>query len=156
GTAVDSSENVRVTAWAPNGKHAVMMAVFRQPGANVIETVDGVKKKLPSILAGVPKAITVELIADPTHMIRSSVADIEFTMVLSVVLVIGVIFFFLRKLWTTIIPGMAVPLSIFGAFVVMELLGYSLNTMSLMALTIAVGFVVDDAIVMLENIVRHM
>ena len=156
GTAVDSLENTRVLAWEPGGRRAVILAVFRQPGANVIETVEAVKAKLPSVLAGVPKAITVELIADRTNMIRSSVSDIEFTLLLTVALVIGVIFFFLRKLWTTIIPGLAVPLSIFGAFVVMELMGYSLDTLSLMALTIAVGFVVDDAIVMLENIVRHM
>ena len=156
GTAIDSVENTRVMSWAPNGKRALHIAVFRQPGANVVDVVESVKAKLPEIMAGVPAAITVELIADRTHMIRASVSDIEFTLLLTVALVIGVIFLFLRKLWTTIIPGLAVPLSIFGAFVVMDVLGYSLDTLSLMALTIAVGFVVDDAIVMLENIVRHM
>ena len=156
GTAIDSVENTRVLSWGPTGKRALHIAVFRQPGANVVDVVESVKAKLPEIMAGVPTAITIDLIADRTHMIRASVSDIEFTLLLTVGLVVGVIFLFLRKLWATIIPGLAVPLSILGAFVVMNILGYSLDTLSLMALTIAVGFVVDDAIVMLENIVRHM
>jgi len=156
GTAIDSVENVRNMAWGPDGKLCITVVVFRQPGANVIETVESIKKKLPSVLAGVPPAVTIKIIADRTHMIRSSVLDIEFTLVLTIVLVIGVIFFFLRKIWATVIPGLAVPLSLLGAFVVMAFFDYSLDTLSLMALTIAVGFVVDDAIVMLENIVRHM
>ena len=155
GTAVDAVENTRTIAWE-NDKRAVMVSVSRQPGANVIETVEGIKKKLPTILAGIPKSVTVQIIADRTYMIRSSVSDIELTLLLTVFLVIAVIFFFLRKLWATIIPGMAVPLSILGAFGLMYLFEYSLDTLSLMALTIAVGFVVDDAIVMIENIVRHM
>ncbi len=155
GTAIDGVENARLLAWQDD-KRAVILSVSRQPGANAISTVETIKAKLPGILAGIPKSMTVRIVADRTNMIRSSVSDIELTLVLTIVLVIAVIFFFLRKVWATIIPGMAVPLSILGAFVIMAFVGYSVDTLSLMAMTIAVGFVVDDAIVMLENIVRHM
>ena len=155
GDAVDSVEDVRSGAWA-TGKHAIGISINRQPGANVIETVDMIRAKLPRLMASIPPSIHVEIEHDKTGMIRASVADVEMTLMITIGLVIMVIFLFLRKVWATVIPGLAVPLSLFGAFGVMYLCGYGLDNLSLMALTIAVGFVVDDAIVMIENIVRLM
>jgi hydrophobic/amphiphilic exporter-1 (mainly G- bacteria), HAE1 family len=155
GRALDGPENTKLAAWA-NGKPCILLAVFKQPGANVIATVDAVRAALPHLQATIPAAIDVSVLSDRTQTIRASVSGVETTLVMTIVLVVAVIFLFLRNLWATIIPAITVPLSLAGTFAVMELLGYSLDNLSLMALTIAVGFVVDDAIVMLENIVRHI
>jgi hydrophobe/amphiphile efflux-1 (HAE1) family protein len=155
GTALDSVENVQLAAWA-NLRRGITVAVFRQPEANVITTTDAVKAELQRLTSLLPPAAHVEIIADRTQTIRASVADVEMTLLITIALVVMVIFLFLRKMWATIIPATAVPLSLVGTFGVMFLLGYSLDNLSLMALTIAVGFVVDDAIVMIENIVRYI
>ena len=133
-----------------------MLLVFKQPGANVIDTVDRIKAALPRLEAAIPPAIHVGVIIDRTLTIRASVHDVQFTLMLSIALVVMVIFLFLRNVWATIIPAITVPLALICTFAVMYLLGFSLDNLSLMALTIAVGFVVDDAIVMLENIFRHI
>ncbi|MDB5395164.1 MAG: acriflavin resistance protein [Rhodospirillales bacterium] len=155
GDAIDSVENSQIAAWADKHR-GIVLGVFRQPGANVIDTADLVKAELPRLRLAIPKSVKVEVMQDRTLMIRASVADVEFTMMITIALVVLVIFLFLRKLWATVIPGIAVPLSLVGTFGVMYLFGYSLDNLSLMALTIAVGFVVDDAIVMIENIVRFI
>jgi HAE1 family hydrophobic/amphiphilic exporter-1 len=155
GKAIDSVENTRVASWF-NGKRAVILGVQRQPGANVVEVVDSVKEILPGLRAQIPQSITLDLFFDRTQSIRESVHDVQLTMIGTIVLVIFVIFLFLRNVSATIIPSLALPMSIVGTFAVMYLLDYSLDNLSLMALTLAVGFVVDDAIVVLENIVRHM
>ena len=154
-TAVDATENVRQAAWA-NKQPAVIMNIQRQPGANIISVVDRVKKLLPQLQAALPASVKVTLLTDRTNTIRASVADVQFTLMLTIGLVVLVIFLFLRSLRATFIPSVAVPLSIVGTFGVMYLLGYSLNNLSLMALTISTGFVVDDAIVMIENISRYI
>src|SRR5207247_3127574 len=135
---------------------AVIILVFRQPGANVIEVSDHVKALIPELEASVPPSIRIKIAADPTQTIRASVHDVQLTLVLTISLVVLVIFLFLRKVWATVIPSIAVPLSLVGPFGVMYLLGFSLDNFSLMALTIATGFVVDDAIVVIENIARHL
>ena len=155
GTAIDSVENTRVAAWFKD-KRAVILGIQRQPGANVVEVVDAVKDILPGLRAQIPQSIKLEVFFDRTESIRESVHDVQLTMIGTVVLVILVIFLFLRNVSATIIPSLALPMSIIGTFAVMTLLDYSLDNLSLMALTLAVGFVVDDAIVVLENIVRHM
>jgi HAE1 family hydrophobic/amphiphilic exporter-1 len=155
GQAVDGPEDMKKAAWA-NGKRGVFLVISKQPGANVIETVDRIKAELPRLQAAMPPSIKIDVLSDRTQTIRASVKDVQFTLLLSVALVVIVIFVFLRSLWATIIPGVTVPLSLLGALAMMWLAGYSLDNLSLMALTIAVGFVVDDAIVMLENIVRHV
>ncbi len=155
GDAIDSVENNQIAAWADKHR-GIVLGVFRQPGANVIETADLVKSELPRLQLAIPRSVKVEVMQDRTLMIRASVADVEYTMMITIALVVLVIFLFLRKLWATVIPGIAVPLSLVGTFGVMYLFGYSLDNLSLMALTIAVGFVVDDAIVMIENIVRYI
>jgi hydrophobe/amphiphile efflux-1 (HAE1) family protein len=155
GRAVAGPENDQLAAWQ-NGKRGIVLLVFKQPGANVIDTVERIKAELPRLQAAIPPAIHVSTIMDRTLTIRASVDDVQFTMLLSIALVVMVIFVFLRSVWATIIPGVTVPLALIGTFAVMYLLGYSLDNISLMALTIAVGFVVDDAIVMLENIHRHI
>ena len=155
GTAVDAPENEQLAAWA-NGTRAVVLAVFKLPGANVIETVDQIKAQLPTLLASAPGGLELTTLVDRTSTIRASVADVEMTLIITVALVVAVIFVFLRSLWATLIPSVAVPLAILGTFGVMYALGYSLDNLSLMGLSIAVGFVVDDAIVMLENIERHL
>jgi hydrophobe/amphiphile efflux-1 (HAE1) family protein len=155
GRAVDAAENTKISAWH-YGKQGVLLVVFKQPNANIIETVDGVRKALPGLQAALPPGIDVSVLIDRTGPIRASIADVKFTMLLTIVLVVGVIFLFLRDLWATVIPGVTVPLSIVGTLALMYALGYSIDNLSLMGLTIAVGFVVDDAIVMLENIYRHM
>ena len=155
GRAVDGPENTKLAGWQ-NGRRGVQLLIFKQPGANVIETVDRIKAELPQLRASIPPSIRIQVVVDRTVNIRASVADVQFTLMLSVALVVMVIFVFLRNAWATIIPSVSVPLALVGTFAVMWLMDYSLDNLSLMALTIAVGFVVDDAIVMLENIFRHM
>jgi hydrophobe/amphiphile efflux-1 (HAE1) family protein len=155
GEAVDGPQNREILAWQ-SGHKGVLLVLFKQPGANVIDTVERVKARLDKLQAALPPTIHLLTIADRTLTIRASVNDVQFSLMLAVALVVMVIFLFLRSLWTTVIPSVAVPLSLFATFAVMYLLGYSLDNLSLMALTIAVGFVVDDAIVMLENIFRHI
>jgi len=152
---VDSAENVRLGAWA-NLKPAIILNVQRQPGANVIATVDAIKARLPELQAGLPSALRMDVLSDRTAGIRASVHHVQIELLLAVVLVVLVIFAFLHSLRATIIASLAVPISLIGSFGVMYLLGYSLNNLSLMALTIATGFVVDDAIVMIENIARYI
>jgi len=152
---VDSAENVKLGAWA-GLTPAIILDVQRQPGANVIATVDAIKERLPELQASLPGAIDVAVLSDRTHGIRASVLHVEMELLLAVVLVVLVIFAFLRSPRATVIASLAVPISLVGTFGVMYLLGYSLNNLSLMALTIATGFVVDDAIVMIENIARHI
>jgi hydrophobic/amphiphilic exporter-1 (mainly G- bacteria), HAE1 family len=155
GRAVDGVENDKVASWY-NGTRAVGLAVQRQPGTNTVEVVDAVKALLPSFKSQMPASVNLEVLIDRSQSIRESVADVKFTLLLTIALVVMVIFLFLRNLSATVIPSLALPMSIVGTFAVMALLGYSLDNLSLMALTLSVGFVVDDAIVMLENIVRHM
>ena len=151
----DGVENTQLAGWA-NEKRAIILNVQRQPGANIINVADHVKALLPQLEASMPRGIKVEILADRTETVRASVEDVEFTMVLTIGLVILVIFVFLRNIRATVIPSIAVPLSLVGTFGVMYLLGYSLNNLTLMALTISTGFVVDDAIVMIENISRYI
>ena len=155
GDAVDSVEDIRSAGYV-NGKPAVMVIVFRQPGANIIEAVDGVREALPQVSAAIPRGIDLHVVMDQTTTIRASVRDVERTLVVSILLVILVVFAFLRSPRTAMIPSVAVPLSLVGTFGVMYLLGYGLDNLSLMALTISTGFVVDDAIVVIENITRHV
>lgn len=155
GQVVASAENVRQAAWM-NKTPAVIMNIQRQPGANVIEVVDRIKQLLPTLKASIPEAIDISIISDRTNTIRNSIAVAEFEMILSILLVVLVIFVFLRSFKATFIPSMAVPLSIIGTFGAMYCLGFSINNLTLMALTIATGFVVDDAIVMIENISRFI
>jgi multidrug efflux pump len=151
----NSAENLKLSSWM-NTTPAILLNVQRQPGANVISVVDAIKQVLPQIEAGLPGSIDVTVLTDRTNTIRASVADVEFELGLAVVLVVLVIYLFLRNVPATFIPSLSVPLSIVGTFAAMYLLGYSLNNLSLMALTIASGFVVDDAIVMIENIARYI
>jgi multidrug efflux pump len=153
--AVDGVENEQLAGWAGT-QRAIILNVQRQPGANVIEVAERVKALLPRLAAVLPEGIHVTTLSDRTETVRASVDDVQFTLLLSVVLVVAVIYVFLRSLRATIIPGVAVPLSLIGTFGVMYLAGYSLNNLSLMALTISTGFVVDDAIVMIENIARYV
>jgi HAE1 family hydrophobic/amphiphilic exporter-1 len=155
GVAVDGPENRLITAWQ-NGRNGILLLIYKQPGANVIEAVDRVQALLPHALASVPPSIKVDTVANRTTTIKASVEDVERTLGLTIVLVVLVIFLFLRTAWATIIPGVTVPLALLGTAAMMYVLGFSLDNLSLMALTIAVGFVVDDAIVMLENIYRHI
>jgi hydrophobic/amphiphilic exporter-1 (mainly G- bacteria), HAE1 family len=155
GNVLDDVENNKIDAWL-NDSHTIILAINRQPGTNTVEVVDNVKRLLPAFRAAIPPSIKLGIIYDRSTDIRNSINDVKFTLLLTVCLVVMVIFLFLRNISATLIPGVAVPLSIIGTFAVMYLLGYSLNNLSLMALTLSVGFVVDDAIVMLENIVRHM
>ncbi|HET8548797.1 MAG TPA: efflux RND transporter permease subunit, partial [Bryobacteraceae bacterium] len=155
GRVIDSVENDKVAAWFDNRK-AVVLAVDRQPGTNTVEVVNRVLSLLPAFRREIPPAVHLDVAFDASESIRGSIRDVEFTLVLTIALVVMVIFLFLRNLPATVIAGCAVPFSIVGTFAVMYLLGYSLNNLSLMALTLSVGFVVDDAIVMLENVVRHM
>ena len=152
---IDSVQNVRAAGYL-NGQRAVNVIVFRQPGANIIQTVDRVRAELPVIEAAIPSGIDVTVILDRTTTIRASVSDVEKTLLISIALVIIVVFLFLRNGRATLIPGIAVPVSLIGTFAVMYLFGYTLDNLSLMAITIATGFVVDDAIVVMENIARHL
>src|ERR1700677_3514968 len=155
GIAVDGPENNLLSGWQ-NGRNGILLLVFKQPGANVIEAEQRVQALLPHALASVPPSIKVTTVANRTTTIKAAVEDVEFTLVLTIALVVMVIFLFLRTAWATIIPGVTVPLALLGTAAMMYVLNYSLDNLSLMALTIAVGFVVDDAIVMLENIYRHI
>ncbi len=148
-------ENAQLAGWA-NQQRAIILNVQRQPGANVIQTADRVKALLPQLKSTLSQGIDVNIVADRTETVRASVDDVQFTLILTIVLVVGVIYVFLRSLRATLIPGIAVPLSLIGTFGLMYLFGYSLNNLSLMALTISTGFVVDDAIVMIENIARYI
>jgi len=152
---VDGAEDVRLAAWM-NQDPAVIVNIQRQPGANIIDVVDRVQRLLPQLRASLPGAVNINTLTDRTNTIRASVSDVEFELMLTIVLVVIVIFLFLRNLSATVIPSVAVPLSLVGTFGVMYLLGYSLNNLTLMALTISTGFVVDDAIVMIENISRFI
>jgi multidrug efflux pump len=152
---VDGAENNRLAAWA-NTTPAIILNVQRQPGTNVIQVVDRVKQLLPQLQASLPAAVDTTLLTDRTTTIRSSVRDVQFELVLAVALVVMVIFLFLRNVAATLIPSVAVPLSIVGTFGVMYLAGFSINNLTLMALVIATGFVVDDAIVVIENIARYI
>src|SRR5262249_1536789 len=155
GTPIAAPENDLMAGWF--GKQpAVILAIQRVPGANVIETVDRIKTLLPHLQPSVPPAVKVTIAADRTATIRAAVSDVQFTLLLTVALVVMVIFLFLRNFWATIISAVTVPLSLIGTFAILYVLGYSLDNLSLMALSIAVGFVVDDAVVVIENIVRHL
>ncbi len=152
---VDGAENSRLAAWA-NESAAIIVNIQRQPGANVIDVVDRIKRVLPQLKASLPAAVDVAMLTDRTETIRASVRDVQFELLLAVALVVMVIFLFLRNVPATVIPSVAVPLSLIGTFAVMYLADFSINNLTLMALTIAAGFVVDDAIVMIENISRHI
>src|SRR5450432_2526783 len=155
GNVLDSVQNDKSMAWY-NGTRAVVLSVQRQPGANTVEVVDNIKKLLPQLRNHIPASVNLEVLIDRSLTIRKSVSDVEHTLFIAICLVVMVIFIFLRNLSATVIPSLALPMSIIGTFAAMALLNYSLDNLSLMALTLCVGFVVDDAIVMLENIVRHM
>ncbi len=155
GQVLDSVQNDQVASWY-NNRRAIVLAIQRQPGTNTIEVVNAIKALLPALQAQIPPSVNVHVLYDRSVSIRESVQDVQFTLMLTICLVVLVIFLFLRNLSATIIPSLAVPMSIVGTFGVMYLLGYTIDNLSLMALTLSVGFVVDDAIVMLENIVRHM
>ncbi|MGE8211974.1 MAG: efflux RND transporter permease subunit, partial [Stenotrophomonas sp.] len=154
-SVVDGVENDQIAAWA-DGKPAVLLEVRRQPGANIVKTVENIRQLLPSLQGMLPADVKLDVFSDRTVTIRASVHDVQFTLVLTICLVVAVIFVFLRRLWATVIPSVAVPLSLMGTFGVMAFAGMSLDNLSLMALTVATGFVVDDAIVMIENIVRYI
>jgi HAE1 family hydrophobic/amphiphilic exporter-1 len=155
GRVIDSVENDKIAGWYNNVRN-IGLAIFRQPGTNTVQTVDSIRKLLPSFRAQMPGSVDLNILFDRSLSIRDSVNDVKFTLLLTMCLVVLVIFLFLRNLSATIIPSLALPMSVIGTFSVMYLLEYSLDNLSLMALTLSVGFVVDDAIVMLENIVRHM
>ena len=159
GRAINSVENDKVAAWQytrQGASRAIVIAVLRQPGTNTVEVVDSIKALLPTFRAQIPASVSLDILFDRSNSIRASVDEVKFTLKLTVMLVILVIFLFLRNVSATLIPSLALPMSIVGTFAVMYLLGFSLDNLSMMALTLSVGFVVDDAIVMLENIVRHM
>jgi len=159
GEAIDSVENDKLSAWygsAGTIQRAMVLAIYKQPGTNTVEIADSVKKKAEELRKQMPASVSLNLLYDRSQSIRESVRDVQYTLLLTVFLVILVIFLFLRRLTATIIPSVALPIAIIGTFAVMYLLGYSLDNLSLMALTLSIGFLVDDAIVMLENIVRHI
>jgi hydrophobe/amphiphile efflux-1 (HAE1) family protein len=155
GRAVPAPQNRELAAWT-NGKRSILLLVFKEPNANVIKTADGVKASLQKLRADIPANIQLNVVSDRTLTIRASVTDVEFTLMLAVCLVVMVIFVFLRDIWATVIPSITIPVALVGTLGAMYLCGFSLDNLSLMGLTIAVGFVVDDAIVMLENIFRHI
>jgi hydrophobe/amphiphile efflux-1 (HAE1) family protein len=155
GDVIDNVENIRLGGWV-DGRPAVIVDIQRQPGANIIETANRVKALLPRLRSIAPSSVNIDILTDRTATIRASVRDVQFTLVLAVLLVVMVIFVFLRKFWATMIPSVALPLTLIGTFGIMKLVGFSLDNLSMMALTIATGFVVDDAIVMIENIVRYI
>ena len=155
GKAIEGPENDLIAGWY-NKQRAIILSIQREPGANVIETVDRIQALLPQLEASIPPSIKLNVVSDRTQTIRASVNDVQFTLMLTIVLVVMVIFVFLRNFWATIIPAITVPLALIGTFAVLYELNYSLDNLSLMALSIAVGFVVDDAVVVIENIVRHL
>ena len=152
---IDSTQNIRTSGYL-NGKPAIVIIVYRQPGANIIQTVDRIRAQLPSVKASISRGIDITMVLDRTTTIRASVRDVEYTLITSIVLVIVVVFLFLRNSRATLIPSVAVPVSLIATFAVMYLVGYSIDNLSLMALTISTGFVVDDAIVVIEDISRHL
>jgi multidrug efflux pump len=154
-SVTDGVEDVR-NAGLINGEPGVIMIINRQPGANIIATVDRIREILPELRASIPPSANLMVVSDRTRTIRASVRNIQFTLLLTVALVVMVIFLFLRNLWATMIPSISVPLSLVGTFGVMYLAGYSIDNLSLMALAIVTGFVVDDAIVVIENIARYL
>ena len=155
GVAIDAPENVRQAAWLQD-RRAIIIDIHKQPGFNVIETIRAIKERLPALTASLPAAATLQVVSDRTQTIEASIHDVELTMMITIGLVVLVIVAFLRSFWATIIPAMTIPLSLIATFAVMYGLGYSLDNLSLMGLTIAVGFVVDDAIVVIENVIRHL
>ncbi|HWW79829.1 MAG TPA: efflux RND transporter permease subunit [Steroidobacteraceae bacterium] len=155
GTVIEAPEDVQQAAWL-QGKRAIIIDIHKQIGYNVVETIDRIKERLPQLAASLPPAATLSLVGDRTQTIRAAVADVQVTMLITIVLVVLVIFFFVRNLWATVIPSVAIPLSLVSAFGIMYALDYSLDNISLMGMTIAVGFVVDDAIVVVENVMRHI
>jgi hydrophobe/amphiphile efflux-1 (HAE1) family protein len=155
GHAIVAPEDKTLAGWL-NTQRAILIQIQRQPGANVIATVEEIKKALPQLQNSLPPSVKVQIVSDRTQTIRASVADVQFTLLLTTALVVSVIFLFLRRVWATVIPAVAVPLALVGTFAVMYVFGFSLDNLSLMGLTIAVGFVVDDAVVMIENIARHI
>ncbi|MGY3620420.1 efflux RND transporter permease subunit [Bradyrhizobium sp. USDA 10063] len=155
GRAISAPENDLIAGWY-NNQRAIILAIQRQPGANVVDTVARIKAMMPVLQASIPAGIKINVISDRTDTIRASIADVQFTLLLTVALVVMVIFIFLRSFWATIIPAVTVPLSLIGTFAILYEMGYSLDNLSLMALSIAVGFVVDDAVVEIENITRHI
>ncbi len=154
-TVVDGPQNPRTGAWFGT-KPSEVLLVFKAPGANTLDVVHRIKAMMPQLEKAIPRSVHVDLVSDRSLSIRASVSDVEFTLVLAMALVVLVIFLFLRKFWATVIPGIVLPVVIVATFGAMDLLGYSIDNLSLMALTIAIGFLVDDAIVMIENIVRHI
>lgn len=154
GTAINSVENTKIASWY-NNKRAIILAIQRQPGSNTIQVVDSINKILPQFALQLPKGIKLELVYDRSQSIRASVNDVKFTLILAAVLVVLVIFLFLRSIRITIIPSVALPMSVIGTFALISYFGFSINNLTLLSLTLVVGFVIDDAIVMLENIVRH-
>ena len=154
-TVVDGPQNPRAGAWFGT-KRAEVLLVFKAPGANTLNVVDRIQAMMPQLQKSIPRAVRVDLVSDRSLSIRASVSDVEFTLVLALALVVVVIFLFLRKFWATVIPSITLPVVIVATFGGMYLLSYSIDNLSLMALTIAIGFLVDDAIVMIENIVRHI
>lgn len=154
-TVTQGAENQWLGAWS-NGHAAIILNVLRQPGANIIDTADNIRALLPTLKSNLPASVKLELISDRTMNIRASVSDTRFELLLAIALVVMIIYLFLRNIPATIIPAVAVPLSLIGTFAAMYLLGFSVNNLTLMALTIATGFVVDDAIVVIENISRHI
>jgi multidrug efflux pump len=154
-SVTDSVEDIR-SGGLSNGKPAIIIIIFRQPGANIIETVDRIRALLPQFQASIPPTVKLSVVIDATRTIRASVRDVQITLIVSILLVILVVFAFLRSVRSTLIPAVAVPVSLIGTFAVMYLFGYSLDNLSLMALTVATGFVVDDAIVVVENVTRHL
>jgi multidrug efflux pump len=155
GTVVEASEDVRSAAWL-QGERAIIMDIHKQPGYNVVDTIAAINARLPALAAALPPSVHVRVVGDRTQTIGASVADVQYTLLATIVLVVAVIAMFLRNVWATVIPAATIPLSLVTSFAIMYVLGYSLDNLSLMGLTIAVGFVVDDAIVVIENIVRHM
>ncbi len=154
-SVVDGPENNRLAAWS-DGRRAILMIIRRAPGANIIDTIERIQRLLPTLSQSISPAIDVRVVMDRTQTIRASVRDVERTLLITIALVVMVVFLFLRRVWATVIPSVAVPLSLVGTFAVMYLCGYSIDNLSLMALTISTGFVVDDAIVMIENITRFI
>src|SRR4029077_5144868 len=155
GRAIEGPENDLIAGWY-NKQRAIILSVQREPGANVIETVDRIQALLRQLEASIPPSIKLNVVSHPHTATRASVTDVQFTLMATIVLVVVVIFIFLRSFWATIIPAITIPLALIGTFAVLYELDYSLDNLSLMALSIAVGFVVDDAVVVIENIVRHL
>ena len=157
GDVINSSTNPRTGAWFDRQTNrSELLLIYRAAGANTVQVVDNIKARLPQLLKSIPPSVHVDLVSDRSQSIRASVSDVELTLILTMFLVVLIIFAFLRKPWATITPSVTIPLALVATFGIMYVLGYSIDNLSMMALTIAIGFVVDDAIVMIENIVRYM